>query len=55
MKQSLREQTIPFEISREIPNKETREAIEEVQQMKKNPSIGKAYDDVDKMMEDLLY
>ena len=55
MKQSLREQAIPFEISREIPNKETREAIEEVQQMKKNPSIGKAYDDVDKMMEDLLY
>ena len=55
VKQSLREQAIPFEISREIPNKETREAIEEVQQMKKNPSMGKAYDDVDKMMEDLLY
>ena len=53
VKQSLREQAIPFEISREIPNKETREAIEEVQQMKKNPSIGKAYDDVDKMMEEL--
>ena len=55
VKQSLREQAIPFEISREIPNKETREAIEEVQQMKKNPSMGKVYDDVDKMMEDLLY
>ena len=54
IKQALREQRIPFVISREIPNAETIEAIEEVKQMKKNPSLSKAYTDVDEMMRDLL-
>lgn len=53
-KQAIREQAIPFSVSREIPNQETIEAFKEVEEMKKNPSIGKAYIDVDKMMEDLL-
>ncbi len=53
-KQAIREQRIPFEISRDIPNAETIEAIEEVKMMKQNPSIGKSYMDVDKMMEELL-
>ena len=48
------EQGIPFEITRETPNSETIAAINEVQQMKRNPSLGKAYTDVDKMMEELL-
>ncbi len=34
-KQAVREQRIPFDISMNIPNEETREAIEEVRQMKK--------------------
>ena len=38
----------------DIPNKETREAIEEVRQMKQNPLVGKSYTDVDEMMKDLL-
>ena len=54
VKQAIREQGIPFEITREIPNSETISAINEVQQMKQNPSLGKAYTDVDKMMEELL-
>ena len=54
IKQAIREQGIPFEITREIPNSETISAINEVQQMKQNPSLGKAYTDVDKMMEELL-
>ncbi len=53
-KQAIREQGIPFYISREIPNKETIEAFKEVDEMKKNPEMGKAYTDVDAMMEDLL-
>ena len=53
-KQAIREQGIPFYISREMPNEETIEAFKEVDEMKKNPSIGKSYTDVDKMMEDLL-
>lgn len=50
-KQAIREQRIPFEISRDIPNAETIEAIEEVKMMKQNPSVGQSYTDVDKMME----
>jgi len=36
------------------PNEETKEAIEEVRQMKQNPSMGKSYTDVDEMMKELL-
>ena len=53
-KQAVREQGIPFYVSRENPNEETIAAFNEVEEMKKNPSIGKSYTDVDKMMEDLL-
>lgn len=54
VKQSIREQGIPFEITREVPNSETIEAIREVEEMKKNPLLGKSYTDVSEMMEDLL-
>ena len=53
-KQAVREQGIPFKISMDISNEETREAIEEVRQMKRNPSVGKSYTDVDEMMRELL-
>lgn len=53
-KQAIREQKIPFEVSRDIPNAETEEALEEVRLMKQNPSIGKSYTDVDEMMRELL-
>ncbi len=53
-KQAVREQRIPFDISMSIPNEETKKAIEEVQQMKMNPSLGKSYTDVDEMMKELL-
>ena len=54
VKQAIREQGIPFEITKETPNNETLSALREVEEMKKNPSLGKSYTDVDKMMEDLL-
>jgi len=38
----------------DVPNKETIEAIEEVKAMKKDPSLGKRYTDVDEMMRELL-
>ncbi len=53
-KQAIREQRIPFEISRTIPNAETIEDIEEVKMMKQNASIGKSYTDVDEMIKELL-
>lgn len=53
-KQAVREQRIPFDISLNIPNSETKTAIEEVQKLKENPSMGKSYTDIDQMMEELL-
>lgn len=53
-KQAVREQRIPFSISMDIPNDETKEAIEEVRQMKQNPCLGKSYTDIDEMMKELL-
>lgn len=53
-KKVVRENRIPFEISGEIPNEETRQAIAEVQRMKQNPECGRSYTDVDEMMKDLL-
>ena len=53
-KKAVRENSIPFEISGDVPNAETRQAIQEVQQMKADPSLGKTYTDVDEMMKELL-
>ena len=51
---SIREPRIPFKITRETPNSETLAAFKEVEEMKKNPSFGKSYTNIDEMMEDLL-
>jgi len=50
----VREYRIPFEISGDVPNAETIEAIQEVKKMKDNPGLGKTYSNVDQMMEELL-
>ena len=53
-KKAVRENRIPFEISGDVPNAETIEAIQEVKKMKANPDMGKTYSHVDQMMEELL-
>ena len=53
-KAAVRQQKIPFEISLDIPNAETIEAIKEVQEMKKNPSLGKTYTNVEEMIKEVL-
>lgn len=53
-KKAVRENRIPFEIGGEVPNSETLAAIQEVQRMKQDPSLGKTYTDVDQMMQELL-
>ncbi len=53
-RQAIRENGIPFGLTLNTPNKETLEAIKEVQKMKKNPSLGKSYNNVDDMMKELL-
>lgn len=54
LRQSIRHHGIPFELKISVPNKETIEAINEVKKMEKNPSLGKSYTDIDKMMRELL-
>jgi len=53
-KQAVREQRIPFNISRNLPNEETISAIDEVKMMKLKPNEYNGYDDVDEMMKALL-
>ena len=53
-KQAIREQRIPFDITMRVPNSETIEAIEEVRAMKKNPSLGKTYNNADDTIKELL-
>ena len=45
---------IPFDVRKIEPNAETMAAIKEVEEMKKNPSKGKGYTDVDVMIKELL-
>lgn len=47
---------LPFDMRphMHIPNAETIAAIEEVQRMKADPSLGKSYTDIDEMMKELL-
>lgn len=42
-----------YVIDNGIPNAETIDAIEEVQRMKADSTLGKIYDDVDEMMRNL--
>lgn len=53
-RQAVREQQIPFAISRNIPNQETIDAMREVELMQNHPEIYKSYNDVDEMMQDIL-
>ena len=52
IKQALREQGIPFTISRDIPNNETLQAIEEVQMLKENPNK-KVYANFSELLEEI--
>lgn len=53
IKQALREQRIPFEIRRDIPNETTIAAINEAEQMDNDDNV-KTYTSVDELMEDLM-
>ena len=54
LKQSVREQRIPFEIRRDIPNAETMAAMREYQDMKKNPAAYKRYASFEDAMNEVL-
>ncbi len=52
-KQAIREQRIPFEVSREVPSADTVEAFREVEEMKKNPSMIKSYSCFAEILEEI--
>ena len=52
LKKVVNEWRIPFKIDYEIPNEETRKAIKEVEELKKNSNM-KTYDSFDEMLKDL--
>jgi DNA-damage-inducible protein J len=54
LRQAVRSNGIPFDLRLDNPNRDTIEALEEVEQMKKNPAMGKSYTDIDQMMKELL-
>lgn len=45
---------IPFEVKRTVPNAETRAALAEYDEMKKNPSSYKRYCSFNALMDDVL-
>lgn len=55
LRQMIYEGAIPFSIKREEPNAITLAAMRETEEMKKNPEQYKGYNDVRKMMEDILH
>ena len=52
-RQAVRENRIPFDITRDLPNS-TLEALEEAKRIKANPSLAKSYSSAEEMMTDLL-
>ena len=54
LRQMLYEGGIPFSITRESPNRVTLDAMKEAEEMFRSPEKYKRYDDVDRMMEDIL-
>ena len=51
LQQSVREKRIPFEVRLEIPNKETKEALDELPEMKKNKKKYKRDDSFEEVLK----
>ena len=52
--QVIRTNSIPFELKVDTPNEVTMKAINELDDMEKNPNQYKGYHNVDELMEDLI-
>ena len=53
LRQSVRENAIPFNISREAPNSDTMAAINEFEEFKKNPSKYKRYSSFSELLDEV--
>lgn len=54
LRQAVKEHAIPFRVGEPVPNYGTKEALNEIKDMRKHPERYKAYTDVDEMMKDIL-
>ncbi len=54
LRQSIRENCIPFTIQREVPNADTIAAMKEAEEMEKHPEKYKIYHSMDDLKNDLL-
>ena len=54
LRQAVREQGMPFAITRAVPNAETRAALEEYAAMRNNPEQYKRYDSFSELMGEVL-
>lgn len=52
-RQAVREQAIPFYVSREIPNEETIAAFKEVEEMRQHPEKIKSYDSFAELLQEV--
>jgi len=53
-KQALRERGIPFELSAKVPNAETIAALQEAEEIAKNPERYKAYTSFDELLKEVM-
>ena len=51
----VREQRIPFALTTEVPNEETKRAMEEARDMQRHPEKYKSYSSAEEMLEDILH
>ena len=54
LRQAVREQRIPFEITRDVPNAVTLNALAEYEEMKNNPEKYKRYDSFEEALREVL-
>ena len=53
LRQTIRENAIPFNISREVPNADTIAAMREVEEMKKHPEMYKRYSSFSELLKEV--
>ena len=54
LRQSVREQRIPFEVRNNVPNAETKAALEEIAEMRAHPEKYKSYSSFQELLDEVL-
>lgn len=53
LRQTVRENAIPFSISREVPNSDTIAAMKEAEEMRKHPELYKRYSSFSELLKEV--